>query len=330
MEIWLAQPRGVCAGVSRAIQIVERALQLHGAPIYVFHEIVHNRYVVRDLQQRGAVFVDSIAQIPYGAITIFSAHGVSTAVRDAAADRGLHVIDATCPMVTKVHVQAQRYARMGYQIIVVGHLGHEEVEGTVGSVGAPAHVVASPADVEHLPIDATARVAYVTQTTLGVDDTREVISALRRRWPDIVGPELSAICFATHNRQVAVRSLCSQVDVVLVLGASNSSNSSRLREVAVQCGRPAYLIDDASQLDPQWLEDCARVGITAGASVPETLVTQLCQRLRTLGARRQREMEGPIENVVFRLPEIVPTPEPVPMVPRTQRLLSRLQVRSAP
>jgi 4-hydroxy-3-methylbut-2-en-1-yl diphosphate reductase len=328
MEIWLAQPRGVCAGVSRAIQIVERALQVHGAPIYVFHEIVHNRHVVRDLQQRGAIFVESIAEIPFGAITIFSAHGVSTAVRDAAAEQQLRVIDATCPMVTKVHIQAQRYARLGYQIIVVGHLGHEEVAGIVGSVGAPAHVVASPADVEKLPIAAAARVAYVTQTTLGVDDTREVIAALRRRWPDMCGPELSAICFATHNRQVAVRSLSARVDVVLVLGASNSSNSNRLREVATQCGRPAYLIDDASQLDPAWLAGCARVGITAGASVPELLVRQLCERLQILGGSEACEMDGPIENVVFRLPEIVPDPAPVPVGQRTERLVSRLQVHS--
>ena len=331
VEIWLAQPRGGCAGVSRAIQIVERALEAHGAPVYVFHEIVHNRFVVRDLEQRGVIFVNSIAEIPIGAITIFSAHGVSTAVRDQSADQGLRVIDATCPMVTKVHLQAQRYARLGYQVVVVGHHGHEEVEGTVGSVGAPAHVVATPAQVEQLPIAPTARVAYVTQTTLGLDDTREVIAALRRRWPDICGPELSAICFATHNRQLAVRSLAARVDVVLVLGAGNSSNSNRLREVAEQCGRPAYLIDDATQLCTSWVAGCRRVGITAGASVPEVLVTQLCERLLQLGARGVHQADGPIENVVFRLPEIVP-PEPVtrylpvPSRPLNERLLSRLQL----
>jgi 4-hydroxy-3-methylbut-2-enyl diphosphate reductase len=329
VEIWLAQPRGVCAGVARAIQIVERALAVHGAPVYVFHEIVHNRHVVRDLEQRGVIFVNSIAEIPIGAITIFSAHGVSTAVRDQSAGQGLRVIDATCPMVAKVHLQAQRYARLGYQIVVVGHPGHEEVEGTVGSVGEPAFVVATPAQVESLPMAPGARVAYVTQTTLGLDDTREVIAALRRRWPDICGPDLSDICFATHNRQIAVRNLAARVEVVLVLGASNSSNSNRLREVAEQCGRPAYLIDDASQLDPAWIAGCDRVGVTAGASVPELLVTQLCERLQRLGAGDIHHADGPVENVVFRLPEIASfesaaRSSPVPMIPVRKRLLARL------
>jgi 4-hydroxy-3-methylbut-2-enyl diphosphate reductase len=329
MEIWLAKPRGVCAGVSRAIQIVERALEAHGAPVYVYHEIVHNRHVVRDLQARGAIFVEAINAIPRGATTIFSAHGVSSAVREAALQQDLRVIDATCPMVSKVHQQAQRYVRLGYQLVVVGHRGHEEVTGIVGSVDVPAYVVATSAEVEQLPIAATARVAFVTQTTLGVDDTREVIATLRRRWPEICGPELSAICFATHNRQMAVRSLCEKVDVVLVLGAINSSNSNRLREVAMQCERPAYLIDDASQLDPGWLTGCERVGITAGASVPEALVTQLCEHLQRLGASPPREMDGPLEQVVFPLPRIASSAPPTTILPRSDRQVIRHPSRVA-
>jgi 4-hydroxy-3-methylbut-2-enyl diphosphate reductase len=307
MELLLAQPRGFCAGVARAVEIVERALALHGAPVYVFHEIVHNGRVVGDLERRGAVFVETIEEIPRGAVTIFSAHGVSNQVRAQAGTRGLRVIDATCPMVTKVHTQAQRYARLSHEIIMIGHPGHEEVEGTMGSVSGPVHLVATVADVGALAIAADARVAYVTQTTLSVEDTREIIDALRRRWPHISGPELDDICFATQNRQVAVRTLAQQVDVVLVLGAHNSSNSNRLREVARNCGRPAYLLEDAAQLDPRWLVGRPRIGVTAGASVPESLVTELCDRVRLLGATAPREMPGEHENVVFRLPDLTLT-----------------------
>jgi len=304
LELLLAQPRGFCAGVARAVEIVERALELHGAPVYVFHEIVHNGRVVGELARRGAVFVESIEEIPRAAVTVFSAHGVSRQVRADAARRGLRVIDATCPMVAKVHTQAERYARLGHEIVMIGHPGHEEVEGTMGAVDGPVHLVAKVEDVANLAIAADARVAYVTQTTLSVDDTRAIIEALQRRWPGISGPELDDICFATQNRQTAVRSLAEQVDVVLVLGAHNSSNSNRLREVARNCGRPAYLIEDATQLDPRWLAGRRRVGITAGASVPEVLVTELCERVRALGASAPREAAGERENVVFRLPDL--------------------------
>lgn len=304
MELLLAQPRGMCAGVDRAIQIVERALELHGAPVYVYHEIVHNRRVIQDLAQRGAIFVESIESIPDGAVTVFSAHGVSDQVRDQALAQGLRVIDATCPMVAKVHLEAQRFVRQGARLIVIGHAGHEEVEGTVGSVPAGAHVVGSVADVVALSIAPLARVAYVTQTTLSVDETREIIEALRRRWPHIRGPASSDICFATQNRQVAVRALSERVDVVLVLGATNSSNSNRLREVAAQCGRPAYLLDDARGLEAAWLSGARRVGITGGASVPEYLVRELVTRLRELGATEVLELPGPAETVSFRLPDL--------------------------
>jgi len=311
VELLLAQPRGMCAGVDRAIQIVERALELHGAPVYVYHEIVHNRRVIEDLAARGAIFVESIASIPDGAVTVFSAHGVSDLVRDQAIAQGLRVIDATCPMVAKVHLEAQRFVRQGARLIVIGHAGHEEVEGTVGSVPAGACVVGSVADVAALPIAPLARVAYVTQTTLSVDETRDIIEALRRRWPHIRGPASSDICFATQNRQTAVRTLGERVDVVLVLGARNSSNSNRLREVAALCGRPAYLLDDARDLQAAWLSGAQRVGITAGASVPEYLVLELVARLRELGATEVVELPGPVETVTFRLPDLS-LAEPVP------------------
>lgn len=306
MELLLAQPRGFCAGVERAIDIVERALQLYGAPVYVYHQIVHNARVVGDLAARGAVFVEEVADIPRGAVTVFSAHGVSMAVRAAAEARGLRVVDATCPMVAKVHLQAQRYARQGFEIVLVGHHGHEEVQGTRGSIDGPVHVVATLSDVQALPIGNDARVAYVTQTTLSVDDTREIIQALKQRWPQICGPELDDICYATFNRQLAVRTMAQQVDLVLVIGAHNSSNSNRLAEVARNCGRPAYLLEDASRLERGWLAGVARVGITAGASVPEVLVRELCERLQSFGAVTICEMDGVKENVSFRMPSMPP------------------------
>jgi 4-hydroxy-3-methylbut-2-enyl diphosphate reductase len=302
MELTLAQPRGFCAGVERAIEIARRALETCGAPVYVYHEIVHNDRVVDELRALGAVFVTDIAAIPHGAVTIFSAHGVTNAVRDDARIRDLQVIDATCPMVTKVHLHAQRFAREGHELIVVGHRGHAEIVGTTGSVDGPVHVVENLAEVAQLPIAANARVAYVTQTTLSVDDTREIIEALQLRWPQITGPGVDDICYATFNRQLAVRAMTAEVDIVLVVGAPSSSNSNRLREVASQCGRPAYLIANATQLDPLWLQGAKRVGITAGASVPESLVEELCARLQELGATAVAEMAGVRENVTFRLP----------------------------
>jgi 4-hydroxy-3-methylbut-2-enyl diphosphate reductase len=305
MEIVLAQPRGFCAGVGRAIEIVERALALHGRPVYVYHEIVHNGYVVKDLAERGAVFVNDIDSIPRGAITVFSAHGVSHAVVDQARQRGLQVIDATCPLVAKVHRQAELYTKLRYEIVIIGHSGHEEVEGTMGSVDGPVHVVATIDDVQRLTIDPSAKVAYVTQTTLSPDDTREIIDALMARYPHAIGPELDDICYATLNRQRAVRDMAKQVDLVLVVGARNSSNSNRLREVAAQNALPAYLIEDASEIDPAWLKDVGKVGVTAGASTPEILVTGVRERLATLGATNVRQMPGAKETLQFRLPPLL-------------------------
>ncbi len=303
MEVLLAQPRGFCAGVSRAIEIAERALELNGAPVYVFHEIVHNRHVVDDLAARGAVFVDDIEQIPPGSLTIFSAHGVSTAVVASARARSLRVIDATCPLVSKVHLQAQRYSKRGHAIVVVGHAGHEEVEGTRGSVDGPVHVVGTLDEIAALPMPAGTPVAYVTQTTLSVDDTRELIAALEARYPDIVGPGLDDICYATLNRQRAVRGLVGAVDMVLVVGSPNSSNANRLREVAEGQGVPAHLVERAAELDPAWLQGRRRIGVTAGASTPELLVQAVCARLSELGASAIRELPGPAETMRFRLPE---------------------------
>jgi 4-hydroxy-3-methylbut-2-enyl diphosphate reductase len=301
-DVLLAQPRGFCAGVVRAIEIVERALELHGAPVYVFHEIVHNGHVVSDLRARGAVFVDDLASVPRGAVTVFSAHGVSRAVTAEAASRELDVIDATCPLVTKVHLQAQRYARMGFSIVVIGHRGHEEVVGTMGSVDAPVYLVSSADDVAHLPLRPDTPLAYVTQTTLSLDDTRDVIAALEARFPAIVGPHVDDICYATQNRQNAVRAMAAEVDLVVVVGARNSSNSARLREVAAQSGTDAHLVQDAREIDAAWLCGVRRVGVTAGASTPEVLVQQVCDRLRALGAGDVRPLDGVRENVVFRLP----------------------------
>ena len=301
-EVLLARPRGFCAGVVRAIEIVERALELHGAPVYVFHEIVHNGHVVADLRDKGAVFVDSLDQVPKGAVTVFSAHGVSLAVVRQSQSRKLQVIDATCPLVTKVHLQAQRYAKAGHTIVVIGHAGHEEVVGTMGRIEGKVHLVSEVADVAALPLAPDAPIAYVTQTTLSLDDTREIIAALKARFERIVGPETDDICYATQNRQNAVRELAAQVDLVLVVGARNSSNSARLREVAAQQGRPAHLVQDESDIDPAWIAGARRIGVTAGASTPEVLVQRVAQRLRELGADHVRQADGADEGIVFRLP----------------------------
>lgn len=304
-EVLLARPRGFCAGVSRAIEIVERALDIHGAPVYVFHEIVHNGHVVGELRRRGAVFVDDLAAVPTGAVTVFSAHGVSNAVVEEARQRRLRVIDATCPLVTKVHLQGQRYARQGMVLIVIGHAGHEEVVGTAGSVDGEVHVVGTVEEVGHLAIAPGAPVAYVTQTTLSPDDIRDIIAALEARFPGIVGPGVDDICYATQNRQSAVREIARKVDLVLVVGARNSSNSQRLREVAEQQGVQAHLVQDASEVDPAWITGAARIAMTAGASTPEVLVQGVCQRLAELGAGSVRELPGIAESVKFRLPDLL-------------------------
>lgn len=305
MEVLLARPRGFCAGVTRAIEIVERALAIHGAPVYVFHEIVHNGHVVRDLEAKGAVFVDEIDAVPRGAVTVFSAHGVAASVERQAGDRNLRVIDATCPLVAKVHQQVRRFVREGRTVVLIGHAEHDEVVGTVGKVPTPIHVVADLADIERLPMPAATPVAYVTQTTLSVDDTRELIAALGRRYSDLQGPELDDICYATHNRQQAVKQIAGDVDLVLVVGAANSSNSHRLQEVAAQAGRRAHLVADCSAIDPAWLEGVRRVGITAGASAPDYLVEGVLRRLRELGSTSEVEVGGLSENVTFRLPVAV-------------------------
>ncbi|MGH8671670.1 MAG: 4-hydroxy-3-methylbut-2-enyl diphosphate reductase [Burkholderiales bacterium] len=302
MQIILAQPRGFCAGVVRAIEIVESALEIYGPPVYVLHEIVHNHHVVEDLRIRGAVFVETLAEIPQGAVAIFSAHGVSEAVVEEARTRSLDIVDATCPLVTKVHLQAQRYSRKGYELIIIGHRGHPEVEGTRGRVDGPVHVVSELEEIARLQIADPQRVAYVTQTTLSIDDTRDVIAALRQRFPAIQGPDLDGICYATQNRQNAARELASKVDIILVVGARNSSNSNRLREVGAQALVPSYLVQDADEIDPQWFQSGVRVGITAGASTPEILVQRVLDRLRGLGVAQVSEMEAAPENTTFRLP----------------------------
>jgi len=310
MEVLLAQPRGFCAGVVRAIEIVERALEIHGAPVYVFHEIVHNRYVVESLQTRGAVFVENLDLVPSGSVLIFSAHGVSNAIVRQAERQRLRIVDATCPLVTKVHLQAQRYSSKGCEIIIIGHLGHEEVDGTMGSVTGPVQVVSTPEDVAVLEVADPSRLAYVTQTTLSIDDTRDVIAALKRRFPAIQGPELDDICYATQNRQNAVRQLAGTVDLLLVVGARNSSNSIRLCEVGKQHGLPAHLIRDEYDIDVSWLAGVARVGVTAGASAPEVLVQRVLKRLRELGVTAMRELDGQRETVAFSLPKGLPDREP--------------------
>ncbi len=302
MRVVLAQPRGFCAGVERAIEIVERAIEKYGPPIYVRHEIVHNRHVVERLRAKGAHFVDELDEIPPGSVTIFSAHGVSSAVEDAAARRDLPVIDATCPLVSKVHSEGQRYANQGREIILIGHAGHPEIEGTMGRINGKVHLISRAEEVADLTVSDPAKLAFITQTTLSVDDTRAVIDALRERFPTIVGPDIKDICYATQNRQHAARELALDVDVVLVVGAANSSNSNRLREIAAEQGVPAYLIADADALDPRWLEDVESVGITAGASAPAELVQQLIDRLRELAEVELSMLPGITENVRFRMP----------------------------
>ncbi len=302
MQVILAQPRGFCAGVERAIAIVEMALEKFGPPVYVRHEIVHNPHVVERLRKKGAVFVEETDDIPEGAATIFSAHGVAEAVEEHANRRGLNVIDATCPLVEKVHKEGQRYAKLGYEIIMIGHDGHPEVEGTLGRIPAKVHLISETEDVAKLDVADPSKLAYVTQTTLSVDDTKEVIDALKARFPGIIGPSTKDICYATQNRQAAVRELAKHVDVVLVIGARNSSNSSRLQERAQEEGIDAYLIEDATQLDPAWVKGKAAVGITAGASAPEDLVQGLIARLREIEPIEVSVLPGIEENVHFRLP----------------------------
>ena len=304
MDILLATPRGFCAGVERAIAIVERALEKYGAPIYVRHEVVHNRYVVDGLKAKGAVFVEELTEVPDGATVIFSAHGVPQAVRREADARGLRVFDATCPLVTKVHLEVSRLHKQGYEIVMIGHKGHPEVEGTMGQATGPMYLVENIDDVAQLRVGAgnTAPLAYVTQTTLSVDDAQVVVVALRRRFPDIVGPKKDDICYATQNRQDAVKAMGGKVDVVIVVGSKNSSNSNRLREVAEIDGVPAYLVDGAEQIDPQWLRGRQHIGLTAGASAPEVLVQEVLDGLCALGASAPIEVAGRPENVTFSLP----------------------------
>ncbi len=302
MRVVLAQPRGFCAGVERAIEIVERALEKYGPPIYVRHEIVHNRHVVERLRAQGARFVDEIDEIPPGAVTIFSAHGVASAIETRAAERGLPVIDATCPLVSKVHIEGQRYANQGREIVLIGHAGHPEIEGTMGRITGRVHLISKPEEVAGLEVADPEKLAFITQTTLSVDDTRAVIEALKARFPAIVGPDTKDICYATQNRQRATRELASIVDVVLVVGAPNSSNSNRLREIAAESGVPAYLIEDAKALDPAWLEGVDAVGITAGASAPDALVEELVARLGEMTETEVAVLPGVTENVRFRMP----------------------------
>jgi 4-hydroxy-3-methylbut-2-enyl diphosphate reductase len=308
MDVRLANPRGFCAGVDRAIEVVEKALEVHGKPVYVLHEIVHNRYVVEDLSSRGVVFVNTLEEVPKGSVTIFSAHGVSEAVVKAAEGRGLRVFDATCPLVTKVHLQAQGYHERGRHVILIGHPGHPEVEGTRGRIEGPVTVLSTVEEVEALERADAEKLAYVTQPTLSIDDTREVIEALVKRFPRIQGPELKDICYATQNRQNAVRRLAEDgLDVLIVIGSKNSSNSTRLAELGKRKGVRSFLIDDASEIRPEWFgadgsRNAARVGVTAGASAPESLVKKVIERLRELGAGKIEEMPGELETVEFKLP----------------------------
>ena len=302
MRVVLAQPRGFCAGVERAIEIVERALAKFGPPIYVRHEIVHNRHVVEDLRTRGAVFVDELDEVPPGAMTVFSAHGVAKRVEELAKERRLPVIDATCPLVAKVHQEGRRYAAQDREIVLVGHAGHAEVEGTIGQIPGPVHLVQTVADVATLQVGTPERLAYVTQTTLSVDDTRGIIGALKARFPAIVGPDVRDICYATQNRQQAVHDLAKQVDVILVVGSKNSSNSNRLREIGQELGKPSYLIDDASALQPEWFAGIGAVGLTAGASAPEMLVQGVLEGLRRMQDVQVSLLPGVAEDVKFKFP----------------------------
>ncbi len=303
MQVLLANPRGFCAGVDRAIEIVERAIALHGAPIYVRHEVVHNKFVVNDLRKKGAVFVEDLDEVPAGATLIFSAHGVSQAVRRDAEARGLRVFDATCPLVTKVHVEVAKMRGQRREIIMVGHKGHPEVQGTMGQSDNGMYLVEGPEDVAKLTVRDENNLAFVTQTTLSVDDAQVTIDALQARFPAIVGPKRDDICYATQNRQDAVKTLAKQCDVVIVVGSPNSSNSNRLREVAQNQGVPAYMVDNAGELQSEWLAGKSRVGVTAGASAPEILVQEVIERLKSLGADRVSNVEGIEERVTFPLPK---------------------------
>jgi 4-hydroxy-3-methylbut-2-enyl diphosphate reductase len=302
VEVLLANPRGFCAGVERAIDIVERALHQFGAPIYVRHEIVHNRYVVDDLRAKGAVFVEELDEIPAGATVVFSAHGVSKAVRADAESRGLKVFDATCPLVTKVHVEVAKMLREGYEIVMIGHRGHPEAEGTMGQAARGMHLVETLDDAARLEVRAGAKLAYVTQTTLSVDDARAIVAALKVRYPQIRGPKKDDICYATQNRQDAVKFMTPKCEVVIVVGSPNSSNSNRLREVAENMGASAYMVDTAADLRAEWIAGRRRVGVTAGASAPEVLVDEVVARLKALGAGSVRQLDGITEHVVFTLP----------------------------
>lgn len=307
IQVKLANPRGFCAGVDRAIDIVNRALDIHGAPIYVRHEVVHNKTVVETLRGRGAIFVDELDEVPDDAIVIFSAHGVSQAVREEADRRKLQVFDATCPLVTKVHMEVVRFSRKGHECVLIGHAGHPEVEGTMGQYdhrhGGDIYLVEDEADVANLEVRDSQNLAYVSQTTLSVDDTAKIIDALRRKFPAIHGPRKDDICYATQNRQDAVKQLALESDLVLVVGSPTSSNSNRLRELAERCGSRAYLIDDESDIDPLWLAGVSRIGVTAGASAPEVLVQKVVAKLRSLGASFPEELPGEIENIRFSLPK---------------------------
>src|ERR1700693_4718242 len=302
IRVVLAQPRGFCAGVVRAIEIVERALKKYGPPVYVRHEIVHNKHVVESLKKKGAHFVEKLSEVPPDAVTIFSAHGVARSVEEEAAGRGLSVLNATCPLVTKVHNQGKRYVAQGRTLILIGHAGHPEVEGTMGQISGPVVLVQTEEDVESLDIPTDTPVAYITQTTLSVDDTKGIIAALERRFSDIVGPEISDICYATQNRQTAVRELSRQVDVILVVGAKNSSNPNRLYEIGLETGIPRYLIAHSSELQLEWVRDARTVGLTAGASAPEVLVEGVIDALTRLGPVEVSTLAGREETIEFRLP----------------------------
>jgi 4-hydroxy-3-methylbut-2-enyl diphosphate reductase len=302
LQVLLAQPRGFCAGVVRAIEIVERAIEKYGAPVYVRHEIVHNKYVVESLKAKGAIFVEDLFEVPAGAVTVFSAHGVAKSVEDEAANRGLPVLNATCPLVTKVHNQGKRYMAKGRTLVLIGHDGHPEVVGTMGQVPGPVHLVQSVADVARLTLSQDTPVAYITQTTLSVDDTRDIILALEQRFTDIQGPDTRDICYATQNRQSAVRDLSKLVDVIIVVGATNSSNSNRLREIGTEVGVSSYLVADGSELNPEWLKDAKTIGVTAGASAPEVLVDDVIEALRRIGPVTVSVLPGREENIEFRLP----------------------------
>jgi len=308
VQVVLAQPRGFCAGVVRAIDIVDRALEKYGRPVYVRHEIVHNRHVVEGLKAKGAVFVEELSEVPEGAITVFSAHGVARKVVDEAKSRGLPVLDATCPLVSKVHAQGKHYVNRGRTLVLIGHAGHPEVEGTMGQVRGPVHLVANEADVVALDLPLDTRIAYVTQTTLSVDDTKNVIAALKTRFTDVVGPDTADICYATQHRQSAVRDLCKVADVILVVGAKNSSNSNRLCEIGIEEGLPSYLLASGEDLNPDWVRDKKVVGLTAGASAPEELVLGVIDALRKIDEVEVVEMDGIVEDIEFRLPTELRTP----------------------